>query len=199
MSSSSSVRFERYVDDAVVHCVSERQARTLALVIGKRLGEVGLRLHPTKSRIVYCKDSNRRGSYEHTSFTFLGFTFRARKARSRKGVNFTGFLPAISTDALNKISGEVRRWRIHLRTGQTFAGLARAINPIVRGWMQYYGAFYRTALRPLLQRINAYLVRWIRKKYKRFSGFKKAKRCRDGITQRHPRMFAHWQWSRTAW
>src|SRR3979409_1036210 len=93
---------------------------------------------PAGSRpAVYCKDGNRRGSSEHTSFTFLGFTFRARKARSRAGKNFTNFLPAISKAALNKISGEVRRWRLHRRTRHSLAELAKTINPIVRGWMQY--------------------------------------------------------------
>ena len=193
------VRFERYVDDAVVHCVSERQAQKLVQAIGARLEEVGLRWHPTKTRIVYCKDSNRRGSHEHTSFTFLGFTFRARKVRSKHGVNFTGFGPAISKDALKKISGEVRRWRLHRRTGYTFAQLARHINPIVRGWMQYYGAFNRTEVHSLLRRINAYLVRWIRRKYKRLAGFKKAKKCWVDITTRFPRMFTHWQWTRAFW
>jgi group II intron reverse transcriptase/maturase len=193
------VRFERYVDDAVVHCVSERQARMLAGAIGDRLEEVGLRLHPVKTRIVYCQDGKRRGSYEHTSFTFLGFTFRARKARDRHGVNFTSFLPAISQEALKRISGVVRRWRLHLRTGHTFAELAREINPIVRGWIQYYGAFYRSALDSLLKRINAYLMRWIRKKYKRLRGFKKAKAAWDRATRRYPRMFAHWPLMRAAW
>ncbi|WP_196443787.1 group II intron maturase-specific domain-containing protein [Planomonospora sp. ID67723] len=125
---------------------------------------VGLRLHPGKTRIVYCKDGNRRGSYEHVSFTFLGFTFRARKARSCHGRNFTDFLPAISKDALKKISVQVRRWRLHRRVGHSLAELARAINPIVGGWMQYYRAFYRSALHPFLHRINAYLMRWLRKK-----------------------------------
>ncbi|MFC4117374.1 group II intron reverse transcriptase/maturase [Nonomuraea zeae] len=193
------VSFERYVDDAVVHCVSERRAMKVVEAIGARMEEVGLRLHPDKTRIVYCKDANRRGSYEHTSFTFLGFTFRVRAARSRRGVTFPCFLPAISKEALKKISAEVRRWRVHRRTGHTFAQLARAINPIVRGWMQYYGAFYHSALKPLLRRINAYLVRWIRRKYKRLAGFNKAKECFQGITQRYPRMFAHWQWSRNFW
>jgi group II intron reverse transcriptase/maturase len=193
------VRFERYVDDAVVHCASERQARMLAGAIGDRLEEVGLRLHPAKTRIVYCRDGRRRGSYEHTSFTFLGFTFRARKARDRHGVNFTSFLPAISKEALKRISGEVRSWRLHLRTGHTFAELARKINPIVRGWLQYYGAFYRSALDSLLKRINAYLMRWIRKKYKRLRAYKKAKAAWERATRRYPRMFAHWPWMRTAW
>ena len=108
----------------------------------------------------------------------------------------TTFLPAISKQALKKISAEVRRRRIHRRTGHTFAQLARVINPIVRGWMQYYGAFYRSALKPLLRRINAYLVRWIRRKYKRLAGFNKAKDCFSGITLRYPLMFAHWAWMR---
>ena len=151
--------------------------------------EVGLRLHPDKTKIVYCKDGKRRGAYEHTAFTF-----RARAARGRNGQNFTSFLPAISTDALKKISGEVRQWRLHHWTGHTFGEVARLINPIVRGWMQYYGAFYRTALYPLLLRINAYLMRWIRKKYKRLRGKKKARECWQGITERYPLMFAHWKW-----
>jgi RNA-directed DNA polymerase len=193
------VTFERYVDDAVVHCVSRRQAEQVAEAIGNRMEAVGLRLHPTKTRIVYCKDANRRGSHEHTGFTFLGFDFRVRAAHTKHGVTFPCFLPAISKQALKKISAEVRRWRTHRRTGHTFAQLARVINPIVRGWMQYYGAFYRSALKPLLRRINAYLVRWIRRKYKRLAGFNKAKKCFSGITLRYPLMFAHWRWCRNFW
>lgn len=188
------VAFERYVDDVVVHCVSERQARFVAAAIGERMEQVGLRLHPDKTKIVYCQDSNRRGSHEHTEFTFLGFTFRQRRARNKQGESFSNFLPAISKNALNRVSAEVRSWRLHLRTGHSFKEIARRINPIVAGWMQYYGAFYRSALSPLLQRINAYLMRWIRKKYRRLQGKKKARECWRGITERYPRMFAHWKW-----
>ncbi len=191
------VGFERYVDDAIVHCNSEAQARRVLAAIADRMEQVGLRLHPDKTRIVYCQDGKRHGSYEHTSFTFLGFTFRQRGARDRHGRNFNNFLPTISKDALNKISAEVRSWRLHTRTGHAFRDLARRINPIVRGWMQYYGAFYRSALYPLLSRINAYLVRWIRKKYRRLQGRKKAQECWNGITARYPRMFAHWRWVST--
>ncbi|MFE0646949.1 reverse transcriptase domain-containing protein [Streptomyces sp. NPDC058877] len=193
------VQFERYVDDAVVHCVSERQARMLVEAIGNRMEEVGLRLHPAKTRIVYCKDANRKRSHEHSSFTFLGFTFRARSARSKHGVRFPCFLPAVSRDALKKMGAEVRSWRIHRRTGHTFAQLARFMNPIVRGWIQYYGAFYPSTLRPFLQRINAYLLRWIRRKYKRLAGYRKARTCLQGIMQRYPGMFAHWRLCRTIW
>lgn len=193
------VAFERYADDAVVHCVTENQAKRLMVAISNRMAEVGLRLHPTKTRIVYCKDGRRRLDYERTDFTFLGFTFRARGARSRAGVNFTGFGPAISKDALNTVSAHVRRLRLHVHTGRTLAELARTLNPIVRGWMQYYGAFNRTALYPLLRRINAYLVRWLRRKYRRQRPFKKAKACWLRITGQQPRLFAHWAWMAAFW
>jgi len=189
-----SVTFERYVDDAVVHCVSERQARTVLAAIAERMEAVGLRLHPDKTRIVYCQDGKRRASYEHTEFTFLGFTFRQRGARAKSGRQFNSFNPAISRQALKKVSAEVRSWRLHNHTGLDLVEVAERINPIVRGWMNYYGAFYRSAMYPLLQRINAYLVRWIRKKYKRLRAKKKAFRCWRGIVKRAPRLFAHWEW-----
>ena len=192
------VQFERYADDAVVHCVTERQAQRLLVAIGNRMAEVGLQLHPTKTRIVCCKDGTRRLEYEHTEFTFLGFTFRARGARG-KGGNFTGFLPAISKDSLNRLSRQLREWRLHVHTGHTLSELARQINPIVRGWMQYYGAFIRSALYPLLQRINAYLVRWLRRKYRRQRPFKKAKACWQRIISQQPRLFAHWAWIAAFW
>ena len=112
---------------------------------------------------------------------------------------YSRFLPAISRDALKKISGEVRSWRLHRKVNCTFAGLATMINPIVAGWMQYYGRFRRSAMYPLLARINAYLVRWIRKKHKRLQGAHKANRKLREITGRYPRLFVHWQWVPSAW
>lgn len=193
------IAFERYVDDAVVHCVSERQARMMVEAIQERFAEVGLQLHPTKTQVVYCKDANRTGSYPNRSFTFLGFTFRARGARRKDGKVFTSFLPAVSKEALKRMSAEVRNWRLHLRTGHTFVELARRINPIVRGWMQYYGAFYRAELYPLLQRINTYLMRWVRQKYKRLRARKKAQASWKRITKQYPRMFAQWRWVHSPW
>jgi RNA-directed DNA polymerase len=191
------VQFERYADDAVVHCVTERQARQVWAALEVRMEEVGLRLHPDKTKIVYCKDDNRRGSYEQTSFTFLGFRFCPRTARARNGVLFTGFLPGISPEALKVISGEVRRWRLHARTRHDLAELADRINPVVRGWMNYYGRFYQSELYPLLKRINGYLVRWARKKYRRLASFKRVKRWWDDLVGRHRDLFVHWQWTGT--
>jgi hypothetical protein len=136
--------------------------------ITKRMEEVGLRLHPDKTHIAYFRDGRRRGDHEHTSFTYLGFTFRARGARNRKdGSVFTSFIPAMSTEALKAKSAELRGMRIYRRTTLTLGELARWLNPIVSGWIQYYGQFYRSAVYPLLQRSNTYLRRWAGRKYQR--------------------------------
>ncbi|MGV1009587.1 MAG: group II intron reverse transcriptase/maturase [Dermatophilaceae bacterium] len=190
------VRFERYVDDVVVHAVTLDHAERLRSAIEARMVEVGLQLHPDKTRIVYCKDNNRRGTHVHTSFTFLGYTFRTRTARDKHGRKFPAFLPAVSREALVEMGRQVRRWRIHRRVGSNLADLARWMNPIVRGWMQYYGRFYKTELYPLLQRINTYLVRWARKKYRTLHGFRKAQAWWQAVTARYPAGFAQWRWTR---
>ena len=192
------VKFERYADDAVIHCVSEHQARKVLAALHERMAEVGLELHPDKTKIVYCKDSNRRGSHEHTSFTFLGFTFRPRQARRKDGVQFTSFLPAISKDALKKISAEVRSWRLHRWVTSDGPEIARFVNPKIRGWMTYYGAFYRSALYPLFRRINTYLLRWSMKKYKKLRSWRKAIRAMAEAAGNRPRYFAHWAWVKPA-
>jgi RNA-directed DNA polymerase len=184
--------FERYADDAVVHCKSRRQAEYVLGRVAARINEVGLRLHPDKTRIVYCKDGRRRAEHEHTSFTFLGYAFRARGARSKNGRNFTGFLPAISPEALKAKSARLRELRIHRRTDLSLDGLARWLNPIIAGWIRYYGRFYRTALDPLLKRVNTYLRRWAGRKHKRLRTHKRFSRWWTGLLARQPGLFAHW-------
>jgi hypothetical protein len=193
------VEFERYADDAVVHCTSQQRAEQVLAALTARMEQVGLALHPGKTKIVYCKDGNRRGTFGCTSFTFLGYTFRPRASRDQQGRNFTAFLPAISTDALKRISRVVRHWRLHRRIYHTWEELAAGINPIVAGWMQYYGRFYRSALYRLLARINAYLVRWIRNKYRRLAGVRVSRRKFAELTQATPALFAQWRWVRSAW
>jgi RNA-directed DNA polymerase len=186
--------WERYADDAVVHCVSKEQAEHVLAAIAERMEEVGLRLHPDKTRIVYCRDGRRRGEHEHTSFTFLGFTFRGRMALGRNGEYFTGFLPAMSTEALKAKSTELRSMRIHRCTTLTLDDLTRWLNPIVGGRMNYYGRFYRSEMYPLLQRVNAYVRRWAGKKYRRLRAYKRFKRWWVGLVERQPRLFAQWRW-----
>ena len=137
--------FERYADDAICHCDTEDQARNLLAAIAERLGTVGLVLHPEKTKIVYCQDGKRRGTHEHTSFDFLGYTFRGRQARSRHG-SFVSFLPAMSTKAKKAKGKQIRDWHLKRRSGTDLSGLAQDINPQVRGWINYYGAFYRSEL-----------------------------------------------------
>jgi RNA-directed DNA polymerase len=187
------VSFERYADDAVVHCATEDQARTVLEAIAGRMAQVGLELHPDKTRIVYCKDDNRRSSHEHQRFNFLGYTFRPRLAKNKFGRFFVGFTPAMSDDAAKAIRQEIRRWRLHRRPDATMGTLAAAINAIVRGWVNYYGRFYRSKLQHLLRRINDYLVRWAMQKYKRLRRRpRKAWTWLVGISQREPNLFAHW-------
>ena len=191
--------FERYADDVIVHCKNKRQAEYVLARIATRMQEVGLRLHPDKTHVVYCKDGKRRGRHEHTSFTFLGYAFRAREARSKHGGgSFTSFLPAISPEALKATGERVRSMRIHRHSTLSLNDLAAWLNPIVAGWMHYYGRFYRTALHPLLRRVNTYLRRWAGKKYRRLRTHKRFKRWWTGLLQREPGLFAHWQWVRGA-
>jgi RNA-directed DNA polymerase len=192
------VAFERYADDAVVHCVTEWQADKVLAALHVRMAEVGLELHPDKTKIVYCQDANRRRAFQSTSFTFLGYTFRQRLARRKDGVKFMCFLPAISKDALKRIGERLRSWRLHRLTGSDVADLARMINPVVRGWMAYYGTFYRTALYPVLHRINTYLLRWIMNKYKKLRTWKKALQAMRNAVASRPRYFAHWAWAKPA-
>jgi RNA-directed DNA polymerase len=186
--------FERYCDDAVVHCTSEKQARQVREAIAARLAHVGLELHPDKTRIVYCKDANRHGAFASTSFTFLGYTFRPRLALSRAGQHFVSFLPAASKQAITAMGREIRSWRIALRSDKTLTDLAHVVNTIVQGWINYYGRFYQSQLTPLLRRINDYLVRWACRKYKRLR--RREKRARELLAQtarRSPNLFAHWR------
>ena len=185
--------FERFADDAIVHCRSRAQAELVLAGIAKRMVEVGLRLHPDKTKIVYCKDSNRRGDHEHTSFTFLGYVFRPREARSRHGVTFTSFLPAMSPEALLAKCDRLREMRIPKRTDLTLDDLARWLNPIVAGWINYYARYYRVGVDPLLQRVSSYLRRWAAKKYKRLRGAKRFDRWWTGLVGRQPTLFVHWR------
>jgi RNA-directed DNA polymerase len=188
------IGFERYCDDAVVHCRSEAQARLVRDAIAARLAQVGLELHPDKTRIVYCKDADRTGSHEHEKFTFLGYEFRPRLARNKRGTHFVSFLPAVSTDAMRAMGREIRSWHLAKRSDKSLDDLARMFNSIVQGWINYYGRFYKSRLLYFLRRLNRHLMRWACRKYKRLKRReRRAVTWLAEIARRSPRLFAHWR------
>lgn len=189
------IGFERYCDDAVVHCRSERQARFVRDAIATRMAQVGLELHPDKTRIVYCKDADRMGSSEHTKFTFLGYEFRPRLAKNRHGKHFVSFLPAVSTDAMKAMGATIRSWSLGRRSDKSLDDLAVMFNSIVQGWINYYGRFYKSQLLYFLRRLNQHLVRWATRKYhKRLRNKeRRAMAWLAEIARRSPRLFAHWR------
>jgi len=189
------VQFERFADDVVVHCGTERQARKVWEAIGRRMVEIGLELHPDKTRIAYCKDSNRHKEYEVVSFTFCGFAFRPRKAfNKRQQQAFTGFLPAVAPGKLTDMSRKVQSERIHRRTTLTLDEVAKDVNPSLRGWLNYFTEFYPSEVIPLCRRMDRHLRRWARRKYKRLErSEKRAKAWLRGVRTRAPGLFAHWE------
>jgi RNA-directed DNA polymerase len=188
------ISFERYCDDAVVHCTSEQQARQVRDAIADRLAQLGLEVHPDKTRIVYCKDADRRGEHANTSFTFLGYTFRPRLAKNRWGKHFVSFLPAVSIDAVKAMSQEVRSWHLARRSDKALDDLARMFNSIVQGWINYYGRFYKSELLYFLRRLNRHLARWACRKFKRLRRReRRAMAWLAEVARRTPGLFAHWR------
>lgn len=187
------VPFERYADDAVIHCATEAKARQVLGRLAERMTEVGLELHPDKTNIVYCKDSNRRGSHDHERFRFLGYGFRPRLAHGAHG-GFVSFSPGVSDTAAKAIRAKIRGWKLHQRSESSIGQIAEHVNAIITGWVNYYGRFYRSALYPTLRQINQYLVRWAKHKYKRLRRRTTAARAwLQAIAGREPRLFAHWR------
>lgn len=187
--------FERYADDAVVHCHTEGEARTVVEAIRRRFEQCHLELHPTKTRIVYCKSTRRPGAFEHVQFDFLGYTFQPRLAKNRRGEYFLGFLPAIGTKAAKAIRKTIRDWRLPTYwSNQRLEDLARFVNPAVRGWLNYYGRFYRSRCVQVLRHLDDVLASWVRRKFKRFRRRERASVHWLGrVARREPSLFVHWQ------
>ena len=186
--------FCRYADDGIVHCWTKSEALALKETLGARFRECKLELHPEKTRIVYCKDSNRREEHPSISFDFLGFTFRPRLSRTREGRYFINFSPAISNKAGEEMRQKSRRWNLQLRSDKSLEDLSRIFSPIIRGWINYYGSFYKSALYPTLRHLNTILVRWAMRKLKRLKGhLTNAVFWLGRIAKRQPVLFPHWQ------
>lgn len=193
-----SISFERYADDVVVHCKTQEEAEVVLLAIKERVKQCELELHPEKTKIVYCQDANRTETGHNNSFDFLGFCFRPRVSRNRHGKYFVNFSPAISPRSKKEMYSVIREWSLQRRTGSSVKDLARLINPVVRGWIEYYGAFFKSELMFLVRHLNRKLVRWVIKKYKeRGAGFKKAKKWLQQIYNTLPNFFVHWGLLRT--
>lgn len=184
----------RYADDGLVHCRTEIEAQEVLEALRARFLECGLELHPTKTKIVYCKDGSRKGSYEHTSLDFLGYTFRRRLVKNRRRNSmFISFTPAVSKTALKAMSKTIRRLKVRSRTDLSLSEIAQWLNPKIRGWLNYYGRFYRSMMYKMCRQVNGALVRWARRKFKKLRHHKTRARLRiEEISSENPTLFAHW-------
>ena len=187
----------RYADDGLVHCRSEQEAKVLRDALQARLAECRLELHPTKTKIVYCKDGRRKAKYENISFDFLGYGFRPRSVKGPTNRMFCGFTPAVSVSALNAMRQTIRDLKIRNRPQVKLADVARELNPLLRGWIAYYGRYTRSALYPLARYVNQTLYAWMTRKFKRFHRrLARARAFLEKISRDNSGLFAHWRLGR---
>jgi RNA-directed DNA polymerase len=177
----------------VAHCQSESEAKALLAAIAERLKQCKLEMHPEKSGIVYCKDDNRRQDYPRVQFTFLGYTFRPRRAMGRNGKAWTSFLPAVSAAATQRMMSEIREWQLPRQTSISLNELAKRYNAILRGWLVAYSHFYKAAMHRVFRHFDRGLVKWARRKYRKFAEHpRRARRWFQTMIDRQPRLFIHW-------
>lgn len=189
----SRIPFCRYADDGILHCKTEAEAHQMREQLAARLHDCGLELHPDKTRVVYCKDSRRTGTYGMIQFDFLGYTFRPRRIVRYDGSTGLGFTPAISRQSMTSIRQSLRRWRLHHRSEFTLDDLAAVLAPRIRGWMAYYCRFRASEFEPVGSFIDRLIVRWAMRKFKRLRGHKqRAFAWLRGIKRKRPTLFAHW-------
>lgn len=186
--------FCRYADDGLVHCRSLFQALYLKEKLDCRFKKCGLELHPDKTKVVYCRDIHRQQEFDSIQFDFLGYTFRPRRSKDRFGRVFTNFTPAISWSAAKTLRQEIRSWRLQLKSDKSIEDLSRMFSPVVHGWINYYGRFYRSAFKTVADRLNMALVRWATRKFKQLQGHKRrATHWLGRVAARHPWLFPHWK------
>lgn len=187
------ITVERYADDTVVHCRTEREAKQLPVDIDERLKKCKLELHQTKTKIVYCQDKDRQKDYPHTEFDFLGYTFRKAWIKDRLGRLQKNFIASVSKKAEQTLKDEVKIIEIHKKTGSKIDMIAEVLNPILRGWMNYFGRFNRSAMKRALDCVQRRLIKWAMCKYKKFRGHRrKGEEWLSQIRKREPNLFAHW-------
>lgn len=188
------VPFCRYADDGLLHCKTRRQAEYVIKVVGRRFRECGLEIHPEKSKIVYCKDINRRGDYDKISFDFLGYTFRPRSSKDKNGRRYVNFSPAVSNAAKKAMRQEMRSWHLQLKSDKRLEDLSKMFDPVLRGWANYYGKFYKSEMAKIWQHLNRYLTRWVMRKYKRFARHRRrASQHLGRVARERAYLFEHWR------
>lgn len=185
----------RYADDGLIHCKTEKEAQAIKAALTARFAECGLELHPDKTRIVYCKDGSRKGKYPSTKFDFLGYTFQPRLVKNRKRNSmFVSFTPAVSSSAIKAMRQTTRRRNFRNRSDLSLEDISRLYNPVLRGWLGYYGRYCASAMHPVLRHFNTTLVAWARRKYRRLQRHKtRAGRFIEGLSTKQPCLFVHWE------
>ncbi len=188
----------RYADDGLVHCRSRREAEAVMAKLQARLAECGLEMHPTKTKIVYCKDERRKQTHPNVTFDFLGYGFRPRRVKSARNASmFCGFNPAVSASALKSMREKIRDLNIRRRTHVTMAEIARQLNPILSGWIEYYGRYTPSALASIFKYVNQTLHAWMMRKFKRLAGHKtRAWLFLERVNREKAELFAHWQYQK---
>lgn len=186
--------FERYADDIIVHCKTEKQALDLLKAVGKRFAECGLKLNEGKTKIVYCKDDKRKGSFPTCSFDFLGYTFRVRSCKCRNNKIFNSFAPAVSNKASKKFRKKIMKTGLNKLTNISLGDIARKWNPIIRGWIEYFKHFYSSAMRSSLDYVNQLLVKWAKRKFAPLRNkYVQTWNWLALVSRMSPKLFAHWQ------
>ena len=185
--------WERYADDGVVHCTTKKQALFLKSRLEARFAQFKLALHPEKTKAIYCGNDKDTRSKELASFDFLGYTFRSRGAMSRNGKLFVSFLPAIADKAKKAIRKEATGWQLQREIALEIEDIASMYNPKIRGWMNYYGKFYPSETKKVLNHINICLCKWVKSKYKRHGSWRKAWKWLTKLSLRKPKLFYHWE------
>lgn len=187
------VSFIRYADDILIHCKSKKQAEFIKDLVRKRLLECNLEVHPIKTKIVYCKDSYRKGQEANEKFKFLGYEFRPRLVKSKNDKYFTSFTPAVHNDAKKHFKDKVRKFKLHKGRPMEIEEIAKLLNPTIYGWINYFWEFRKSETYSTLKYVDFLLIKWIRKRYKKLRNKKKAIAWLKSVCVRKPDLFAHWR------
>ena len=190
----ATVNYTRYADDVIVHCKSERHAEQVLKQINERMKSIDLELHPKKTKIVYCKDYRRRGKYPVVKFDFLGYSFQPRTTKSKRNKGlFLGFDCAISISSCKRIADKLGEMQVEKMTFKSVVGIAQKLNPMIRGWIQYYGKYRKSKLHRVFRLLNQRLTRWARKRYKRYkTSIKRSYKWLSRVQEQYPNLFYHW-------